>query len=96
MFATDGILTREYLDTKEGFDFVTKTDIEGVIANIIEPILNNRKVKNYYSISSFQILVGDLNLTWKSVTKDTNLNTGYSYKLPLVLHNSLDLLQLVF
>ena len=48
LFATDGILTREYLDTKEGFDFVTKTDIEGVIANIIESYLNNRKVKNYY------------------------------------------------
>ena len=77
LFATDGILTREYLDTKEGFDFVTKTDIEGVIANIIEPILNNRKVKNYYLTKFPKTLVGDLNLTWKSVTKDTNLNTGY-------------------
>ena len=82
MFATDGILTREYLDTKEGFDFVTKTDIEGVIANIIEIILNNRKVKNYYSTkASKKSLVGDLNLTWKSVTKDTNLNTGYPINL---------------
>ena len=56
LFATDGILTREYLDTKEGFDFVTKTDIEGVLANIIEPILNNRKVKNYY-LTKFGLLL---------------------------------------
>ena len=59
MFATDGILTREYLDTKEGFDFVTKTDIEGVIANIIESILNNRKVKNY------SILPASKNPSWR-------------------------------
>jgi len=77
LYATDGILTREYLDTKVGFSFVTKTDIEGVIANIIEPILQNRKLKNYYLTKFPKTLVGDLNLTWNSSTTDTNLNTGY-------------------
>jgi hypothetical protein len=77
LFATDGILTREYLDTKVGFSFVTKTDVEGVIANIIEPILQDRKIKNYYLTKFPKILVGDLGLVWNSSTTETNLNTGY-------------------
>ena len=45
LFATDGILTREFLQTKKGFNFVTKTDVEGAIANVIQPILEDKKLK---------------------------------------------------
>ena len=77
LFGIDGILTKEYLDTKAGFSFVTKTDIEGTIANVIEPILGNRKIKNYYLTKFPKTLVSDLGLVWNSNTIDTNLNTGY-------------------
>jgi len=77
LFAVDGILTREFIDTKVGFDFVTKTDIEGAIANVIQPVLENRKIKNYYLTNFPKILVGDLGLVWNSSTVDANQNTGY-------------------
>ena len=77
LFAVDGILTREFIDTKAGFDFVTKTDVEGAIENVIQPILENRKIKNYYLTKFPKLLVGDLGLVWNSSTKDTNQNTGY-------------------
>jgi hypothetical protein len=77
LFGIDGIITKEFLQPKSKFSFVTKTDIEGAIANIIEPILKDKKVKNYYYNSFPKILVGDLGVTWNSLTVDTNQNTGY-------------------
>ena len=77
LFSIDGILTREFIDTKVGFDFITKTDIEGALANVVQPVLTNRKIKNYYLTNFPKTLVGDLGLVWNSSTVDSNQNTGY-------------------
>tara|TARA_R110000851_G_scaffold87922_6_gene191705 strand:+ start:2289 stop:5777 length:3489 start_codon:yes stop_codon:yes gene_type:complete len=77
LFGIDGIITKEFLTPRSKFSFVTKTDIEGTISNIIEPILKDNQVKNYYYNSFPNLLVGDLGVTWTSQTVDTNQNTGY-------------------
>jgi len=77
LFGIDGIITKEFLIPKLKFSFISKTDIEGAIANIIEPILTDKKIKNYYYNSFPKTLVGDLGITWNSQTVDTNQNTGY-------------------
>tara|TARA_B110000908_G_scaffold8286_1_gene10252 strand:+ start:6552 stop:10025 length:3474 start_codon:yes stop_codon:yes gene_type:complete len=77
LFGIDGILTKEFLTPKVRFSFTTKTDIEGAIANVIEPILKNTTVKNYYYNSFPKVLVGDLGVVWNSETVLTNQNTGY-------------------
>jgi hypothetical protein len=77
LFGIDGIITKEFLTPKVRFSFVTKTDIEGAIANIIEPVLKNKNVKNYYYNSFPKTLVGDLGVSWNSQTVSTNQNTGY-------------------
>ena len=77
LFGIDGIITKEFLAPKSNFSFITKTDIEGAVANIIEPILADKKVRNYYYNSFPKTLVGDLGVTWNSQTVDTNQNTGY-------------------
>ena len=77
LFGVDGIITKEFLSPKQTFSFITKTDIEGAIANVIEPILADKKVKNYYYNSFPKTLVGDLGVVWNSETIDTNQNTGY-------------------
>ena len=77
LFGVDGIITKEFLSPKQTFSFITKTDIEGAVANVIEPILADKKVKNYYYNSFPKTLVGDLGVVWNSETTDTNQNTGY-------------------
>ena len=77
LFATDGVLYREPLTLKTEFTFATQTDIEGAIENIIEPILKDKKVLNYYLTNFPKTLVGDLNATWEQTTTDTNMSTGY-------------------
>ena len=77
LFGIDGILTKEFLTPKSKFSFITKTDIEGAIANIIEPILTDKKIKNYYYNSFPKILVGDLGVTWNNQSDNTNQTTGY-------------------
>jgi hypothetical protein len=77
LFGKDGIIYKEFLNTKQTFSFATRTDVEGAIVNVIEPILGDRKVKNFYLNSFPKTLVGDLNVLWNSLTSDTNQSTGF-------------------
>ena len=77
LFGKDGIVYKEFLEPKQKFSFVTRTDVEGAIVNVIEPILSDRKVKNFYLNRFPKTLVGDLNVTWNNLTTDTNQSTGY-------------------
>ena len=77
LFGKDGIIYKEFLNPKQNFSFTTRTDVEGAIVNVIEPILGDRKVKNFYLNSFPKTVVGDLNVKWNSLTSDTNQSTGY-------------------
>ncbi len=77
LYGTDGILYKENLEPKTTFSFTTKTDIEGAIVNTIQPILSNKKVRNYYYDNFPKISTIDLGVTWVQSTKSTNLSTGY-------------------
>ena len=73
----DNVLYKENLEPKTTFSFVTKTDIEGAIVNTIQPILRDKKVRNYYYNNFPKISTVDLGVTWTQLTKTTNLSTGY-------------------
>ena len=77
LFGTDGVLYKELLSKKEKFTFTTQTDIEGVIINVIEPILASKKIRNYYFSEYPAVDTTDLKITWNQTTKDTNISTGY-------------------
>jgi len=77
LFGKDGVVYKEFLNPKQTFSFTTRTDVEGAIANIIEPILGDRKVKNFYLNSFPKTIVVDLNVLWNSLTSDTNQSTGF-------------------
>lgn len=77
LYGNDGVVYKEKLETSSTFSFVTQTDIEGVILNIIEPTLQNTNIRNFYYSEYPQILVADLGVSWVRVTNDTNNSTGY-------------------
>jgi hypothetical protein len=77
LYGADGIIYKELLNSKTSFTFQTQTDIEGVIVNLIEPILQDRKILNYYYEKFPKIITTDLQASWQQVTSDTNRSTGY-------------------
>lgn len=77
LFGTDGIVYKEYNNLITSFSFVTRTDVEGAIINAIEPILEDKKLRNYYYDKFPKILVTDLNIRWTSSSRFTNQFTGY-------------------
>src|SRR5210317_1338695 len=77
LFGTDGVIYREFLENKTNFSFTTQTDIEGAIVNVIEPILKDRKLLNFYYNKFPVIDLTDLNISWNQSTADTNISTGY-------------------
>ena len=77
LYGADGIIYKEFLTSKTGFSFQNQTDVEGAIVNIIEPILKNRKLLNFYYNRFPKKLATDLEATFVQNTKDTNRSTGY-------------------
>ena len=77
LYGNDGVIYKEFVENKTSFSFNTQTDIEGVVINLIEPLLKDRKLKHFYSDQYPKTLVGDLGAYWNSVTEDTNTYTGY-------------------
>ena len=77
LFGIDGILYKESLLQSQNFTFETKTDIEGIIANTIEPLLSSNEIFNFYYNEYTKIDVSDLNIFWYQNTQDTNICTGY-------------------
>lgn len=77
LFGNDGIIYKEFIETNSSFSFVTKTDVEGAIVNTVYPILVDTSLSNFYYNKFPKVQVEDMNITWNSVTSDTNFNTGY-------------------
>jgi hypothetical protein len=77
IYANDGVLYREQYDRKTSFSFTTQSDIEGIIYNVIEPILGNSKMLNFYYSNFSKTIVSDLNAAWTQTSSETNLSTGY-------------------
>ena len=77
IYSSDGVLYKEDYEVKTSFGFTTQNDIEGVIYNVIEPILDSKKTLNFYYDKFSKVIVSDLNAKWNSMTDDTNLSTGF-------------------
>ena len=77
LYGNDGVVYKEYLEKLSSFNFTTKTDVEGAVENIIAPILNDKKVRNFYFDKFPRILTTDLGINWQQTSKETNVSTGY-------------------
>jgi len=82
LYANDGVIYKQTKDLRTSFDFITQTDIESAITNVIEPIIRDRKIQNYYLANFTKILTSDLDASWVSSTADTNRTTGYFTQQP--------------
>ena len=52
------------------------TDIEGVINNVIEPLVSEKKLFNFYQDNFPLILTTDVNYYWYQSSSGTNISTG--------------------
>jgi len=77
LFGNDGIIYKERIDQNETFSYVTRTDIEGIINNKIEPLIANKKLFNFYQDNFPLILTTDVLVLWNQLTDGTNISTGY-------------------
>jgi len=76
-FCTDGIIYREELVNKLNFVFSTKSEIESIIKNQIEPLTKLAFMRDFYYEKYNKILLTDLNPVFKQATSSYNESTGY-------------------
>ena len=77
LFGTDGVVYKDYQEEKTKFGFVTKTDVEGIVANTIEPLLQDKNTRNFYYDKFTDQDYTDLNIVWQQTTQDTNRSSGF-------------------
>ena len=77
LYGNDGVVYKEYQNKKSSFTFTTRTDVEGAVENTVVPILNDKKIRNYYFDKFPKIVTTELGVNWVQQTKETNLSSGY-------------------
>jgi len=76
IFGNDGIIYKERIDNSITFSYVSRTDIEGVINNVIEPLVSEKKLFNFYQDNFPLILTTDVNYYWYQSSSGSNISTG--------------------
>jgi len=85
IFASDGMLYREFVVPSFQFDWINRSDIVDIITNSIEPLLTNRSMLQfYYNKGPFPTAflrpdLAVLNLSWQQSTTMVNQTTGFFY-----------------
>jgi hypothetical protein len=77
LFGTDGIIYKEPTVDRFTFTVNTRSDIENVVLNQIEPILSNRKTIDFYIDKYTKIALGPNFSSFYQQTSAVNLSTGY-------------------
>ena len=76
-FCTDGIIYRENVLSSFDFKFRTRTEIEDIIKNRLEPILKSKYMRDFYYEYFNKIILTELNPAFTQVTTALNETTGY-------------------
>ena len=85
-FCTDGVLYREELENNFDFTFTSKSEIESVIKNSVEPLTKLSFMRDFYYEKYNKIIVDDTVTYFHQATNGYNESTGYlkdSNGLPL-------------
>ena len=77
LFGTDGVVYKDFQQEKTRFSFITKTDVEGIVSNLIEPLLQDKNTRNFYYDQFTDQDYTDLDIVWQQTTQDTNRSSGF-------------------
>ena len=89
MYGNDGVVYKEDFEELSSFEFISKTDIEAVINNLVIPKIKNTNLKNfYYAHFPRNTGVQNLLINWNLTTTATNITTGFfedQYGVPVAV-----------
>lgn len=76
-FCTDGVIYREDIENSFDFTFNSRTEIEYVFRNKVEPLIKTTAMRDFYYEKYNKIIFTDLNPEFNQVTSGYNETTGY-------------------
>jgi len=85
LFGDDGVIYKQSYEDSFRFNYVNKTDIEGVIYNQVFNFIKDLNLRNFYYDNYGKTVVIYNNLTWNQVTQVTNQCTGYFANSGLII-----------
>jgi hypothetical protein len=77
IFATDGILYKDYLENSFQFSFTTRNEIFSVVQNSVAPIINSPRLKSFYLDSYPRVVLDASYIAWHQSNITTNQTRGY-------------------
>lgn len=77
IFAGDGILYKKFTEKLFEFNFVTNSEILGVIRNTLGPIVASNEMRSFYYDRYPRVSALETTFTWTQAQKTTNQSKGY-------------------
>jgi hypothetical protein len=77
LFSDDGAIYRDIYTTNFTFSFNTKNEVYGIVKSKIEPLIASESIRDFYYEAFDRVVVGNLGISWKTVSTLPNQTTGY-------------------
>lgn len=77
LFSDDGVLYRDVYTTNFTITFNTKNEAYGLVKSNIEPLISSQSLRDFYYEIFDRIVVGNLGVSWKSISALPNQTTGF-------------------
>jgi hypothetical protein len=77
LYANDGVLYQDFYSQITTFQYTTKSDINGVLYNIIYDLLQSIDLRNFYYNNFITFLTTSLNISWYQTSSTSSSSDGY-------------------
>lgn len=77
VFCTDGIIYREMIQNSFTFSYRSRTEINAIIQNQIQPLAVSKSMRDFYYEKYNKIILSDLNPKFVQATTAVNESSGY-------------------
>jgi hypothetical protein len=77
IFADDGILYKQPVESSFEFNFVNENEVLGAILNQLAPIVASNEMRNFYLDNYPRVQQSTSNFTWIRAIQNTNQTNGY-------------------
>jgi len=77
LYGNDGAIYRDVYTSSFSFEFASKNEVYGIVKSKIEPLIASETMRDFYYEIFDRPLVGQTDVSWKTVSKTVNQVTGY-------------------
>ena len=74
LFADDGVIYKELIESTRKVSYLTKSDIQGIIINVVKPLLKTAGLQNFYYANYADATLSSWSINWPTAGTKNKIN----------------------